>query len=157
MQVSLQSKVYLGTCVAIGAYNAYTNPTHWITVFAFGVLYGTLRGRSDLRTVREGFQTGNNYGMGWTSSKDREVRENAVRSLTDSMPGLMVTALNLLALGLISQRIQWPSGWNPLLEVVICDVATYSFGVHVGTLFQLDILRRDQHPMIQKLLANAVI
>ena len=45
MQVSLQSKVYLGTNVAIEAYFAYSNPKRWMTCFAIGVLAGILIGR----------------------------------------------------------------------------------------------------------------
>jgi hypothetical protein len=157
MHVSLQSTVYLGTCVAINAYAAYSNPTRWITAFAIGVLLGTISGRSELRAARDGYQPGNNMGMGCDAGKDREVRENAVKFLADSMPGLLTTAINLLALGLISQRVHLPSGWNPRIGTYFCDFAAFGFGTFVGALFQLDILRRDQDPKIQELLANTVI
>ncbi len=157
MQVSLQSKVCLVTCVATNAYAAYSNPVRWITAFALGVLLGTIGGRANLRDAREGYQPGNNMGMGWDAGKDKEVREKAVKALTNSMPGLVATAINLLALGLISQRVHVPSGWNPRIGTYFCDFAALGFGTHVGMLFQLDVLRRNLDPGIQNLLAQTTI
>jgi hypothetical protein len=157
MHISAQSIVCLGTCVAINAYAAYSNPVRWITNFALGVLVGTFQGRSYLRAAREGHQPGNNQGLGFDAFRDRVVRENAVKSLANSMPNLLVTAINLLALGLISQRVQLPSGWHPLIGTVICNLAAIRFGAHVGKLFQLDILRNDPNPDIQELLAQRII
>ena len=148
MHVSLQSKFYLGACVAIGAYNAYSNPVHWITSFAVGILAGTIMGRSDLLTARDGYQPGNSYGMGWNKAKDKEARQNAVISLADSMPDLATTAINLMALGLISQKIQLPSRVG---SAIFCIAACY-FGLDIGKLFQLEILRGSRDPYIQELL-----
>ncbi|HEY5259049.1 MAG TPA: hypothetical protein VIJ46_00250, partial [Rhabdochlamydiaceae bacterium] len=78
----------------------------------------------------------------------------AVKSLAGSMPGIVTTAVNLLSLGLISQRVQLPSGWNPRIGTYHCDLTAFGFGAYVGRLFQLDILRKDQDPKIQELLAN---
>ncbi len=157
MQVSLQSTVYLGTCAAINAYAAYSNPVRWVSAFALGVLVGTERGRYYLSAARDGYQPGNNVGMAWNAFTDQEVKEKAVKSLTNSMPGLVLTALNSLALGLINKRVPLPSGWNPLIGVVICDVAVLGFGRSVGKLFQLDILRRNPDLEIQRLLAKTII
>ncbi len=157
MRVSAQSIVCLGTCVAINAYAAYSNPVRWVTTFALGVLLGTGIGRSDLRAAREGHQPGNKMGQGWDAGKDQAIRENAVKSLASSMPGLAITAINLLALGLISQRVQLPSGWDPRIGTYFCDFAAFGLGGHVGELFQLDILRKNLDPKIQELLAQTII
>jgi hypothetical protein len=157
MHVSLQSKVYLGACVVIGAYNAYENPTRWITAFAIGVLAGTISGRSDLCAARDGHQPGNSLGMGWDSCRDQEIIKNAVTSLVNSAPGIFTTAINLLALGLISQKIQLPSNWNPKFKTYFCDFAALKFGYNVGKLFQLEFLCGIKTTEVQQLLADAVI
>ena len=69
MHVSLQSKVYLGTCIAISAYNAYSNPVRWISGLAAGVLWGSFLGHSRLQDARKGHQPGNKQGMGWDGMK----------------------------------------------------------------------------------------
>jgi len=155
MQVSLKSAVYLGTCVAINAYAAYSSPTRWVTAFAIGILTGTFLGHYGVRDAQKGYQPENSQR--WDADKDKRVREKAVKFLADSMPRPLTTAINVLALGLISQRVQLPSGWNPLIGTLICAYATFEFGLHVGMLFQLDVLRRDQDPKIQELLADTVI
>ena len=157
MHVSLQSTVYLSTCVAINAYAAYSNPVPWVTTFVLGVLSGTCIGRFYLRAAREGYEPGNNVGFGWDSVKDREIRANAVGALAYSMPNLLLTAVNLLALGLISQRVQLPSGLDPRIGNFFCIYADAAFGMHVGMLFQLDILRKDPNPKTQELLAQTTI
>jgi len=73
------------------------------------------------------------------------------------MPNLLVTAINLLALGLISQRVQLPSGWDPQIKTFFCAVAAGGFGACVGKLFQLDILQRDTNPDIKSLLDQTTI
>jgi len=75
MQVSLQSTVYLGVCTAINAYAAFSNPVHWVTTFAIGILIGTYYGRSDLRAAREGYQPGNDLGLGFDVFKDQIIRK----------------------------------------------------------------------------------
>src|SRR4051812_33095412 len=106
MRVSAQSIVCLGTCAAINAYVAYSNPVPWVTTFALGVLMGTYYGGSDLRAAQDGYQSGNDMVLGLDPSKDQIIRRNVVNSLASPMPGLVLTAVNLLALGLISQRVQ---------------------------------------------------
>lgn len=158
MRISLQSQICFFTCVAVCAYNAYADPVKWISFLACGVLFGALSGRSDLQTVREGCRPGNNQGFGWDQRKDYEVRENAVKSLTKSMPGLLTTAINLLALGLLYQIVKLPSGWDPRIGTLFCDAAAMAFGWHVGMLLQLDILRKQyHHPLLQKHLKQAII
>jgi hypothetical protein len=157
MHVSLQSTVCLGTCIAINAYAAYSNPVPWVTTFALGVLMGAYHGRSFLQAAREGHQPGNNQGQAFSALNDRVIRQNAVSSLANSMPGLVLTAINLLALGLISQRVQLPSGWDPVIGTIICNYAAVRFGNCVGELFHLDILRKDLDPKIQELLAQRII
>jgi len=157
MQVSLQSTVYLSVCTAINGYAAFSNPVRWITAFVLGVLVGTLHGRSHLRAAREGYQPGNTQGQGWDAIEDRTIREIAVASLASSMPGLVLTAIHLLALGFISKKIQLPSGWDPLIGVCFCDFASFYYGLRVGQLFQLDILQRDTNPDIKRLLAQTTI
>jgi hypothetical protein len=49
MHVSLQSKVYVGTCVAVSAYAAYSDPVRWVTWYAIGVVVGAISGYSDLQ------------------------------------------------------------------------------------------------------------
>jgi hypothetical protein len=95
--------------------------------------------------------------MGWDAAKDKEVKEHAVKTLAHSMPGPVTTTINLLALGLISQRIHVPSGRNPQIGTYFCDFAALDFGADVGMLFQLDILRRDPAPEIQRLLSQTTI
>lgn len=156
MRISLQSHICFFTCVAVCAYNAYANPVRWISFLACGVLFGALSGRSDIQTVREGYQPRN--GFEWNKGKDYEIRENAVKSLTNSMPGLLTAAINLLALGLIYQIVKLPSGWDPRLGTICCDAAAMAFGWHVGMLMQLDILRKkNNHPLIQQHLKQTII
>jgi hypothetical protein len=150
MYVSLQSKVCLGACVVISAYAAYSNPARWLTSFAVGVLLGNFWGHSDLQAAREGH-------FGWGESKDRKVIANAVESLANSMPGLVTTAINLLALGLIWQRVELPSEWDSRMGNYFCNFAALAFGRQIGKLFQLDILRKDQDHQIQNLLDQATI
>src|SRR5260221_5743357 len=125
MRISLQSKVCLGTCVAISAYNAYSNPVRWISFLAGGVLWGMHVGNTNLNAAKKGFNLGhfyatkdlpsNGFVKGWDEAKYQEVRKNAVTSLTNSMPGPVATAINLLALGLISQIVKLPCGLDPRL------------------------------------------
>jgi hypothetical protein len=68
-----------------------------------------------------------------------------------------VTAVNLLALGLISQRVQWPSGWNPLIKKVICAEPGAVSGMITVGLFYLDKLRKSRNPMVQNLLTQTTI
>ena len=65
--------------------------------------------------------------------------------------------INLLALGLISQRVQLPSGWNPRIEVVICSKPGFIFGLIAAAYFYLDKLQKDQNPKLQNLLKQAII
>ncbi len=157
MQISLQSKVYLGTCIAIQAYSVYSNPTRAITCLVLGLLLGTVQGRSELRAAREGHQPGNNMGMGWNEGTDQEVKERAVNALVNSAPGIYTAAINLLALGLLTQKVQIPTSWSPKWGTYFCDFATLNFGAVMGHLFQLDALRKIEDPYVQKLLANTVI
>jgi hypothetical protein len=157
MHISLESKLYLGTCIVAGVYNAYQNPVRWITTFAIGLLIGTSSGRSDLKRARDGDQPGNNMGMGYDEVRDKEIKKEAVLSLASSMPGIVTTAINLLAFGLISKQIQLPSQINPQVGTYFCDFATWYFGYKVGRLFQLEALRGNTDSDIQKQLDQTTI
>ncbi|HEX2578854.1 MAG TPA: hypothetical protein VHK67_00425 [Rhabdochlamydiaceae bacterium] len=157
MQVTLQTKIYFGACLAINIYNAYANPVRSITAFAFGVFAGTWMGQRNLYDAQNGHQTGNNLGMGWNSGQDLEIRKNAVDSLANSMPGLLTTAIQLVALGLITKKIQLPSGWDPRIGTYFCDFAALDLGYAVGNFFQLDILRKSTDRQLQKLLDQTTI
>jgi hypothetical protein len=63
----------------------------------------------------------------------------------------------LLALGLISQKIQLPSGWSPAIEAVIYNLSTINSGTTGAALFYLDKLQKDQNPKIQNLLSQTTI
>lgn len=149
MQVSLQSRIYLGTCVAINVYNAYANPVRWITAFALGVLSGTWTGRRDLYDAQYGQRPGNNLGMGWNATEDFRIRTTAVKSLANSMPGLLTTIIQLIAFGLISQRIPLPAGWDPRIGTFFCNCSDVLYGFTIGRLFHLDILIKDSDAKIQ--------
>jgi hypothetical protein len=154
MQVSLQSTVYLGTCVAINAYAAYSNPARWVTCFALGVLAGTISGRPHLQAAREG----NSNSIVWDADRDQNIREHGVKSLTKHpMPNMLETVITLIALGLISQRDRLPSGWNPNIGFAIGAYAVFLFGSRVTNLYMLNILRRDQNLTIQELLNQTTI
>jgi hypothetical protein len=155
MQVSLQSKVCLATCVAINAYDAYSNYASWVSFFVIGLLRGSYSGSADLQNARQGLDVAENHHH----YKEYETRRwRAVNSLTSSFANIEVTALNLLALGFISQRIQLPSGSVPQAAAFICrGLASLAFSWHVGRLFQLEILQKNQNPKIQKLLDQAII
>jgi hypothetical protein len=156
MQVSLQSKVCIGTCVAVSAYAAYSNPVRWMTCYVVGVLAQMYLRHSDFQAAREGHQPEN--GLTWDADEDQTIREKAVKSLVDlSIPGKVMTAINLLALGVISQRIQLPSGWNPLIEAFICRGPVFTFGTLSVGLFYLDKLQKDQKLEIRNLLAKTTI
>lgn len=155
MQVSLQSKICLGTCVVVSAYAAYSNPMRWITLYALGTLVGVIKDFNTFNAAIKGHQP--DKVDDWDAVKDQEIRENAVKSFTNSMPGIGWTVIHLLALGLISQRVQLPSGWHPLIEVVICSEPGFATGLIGAAFFYLDKLKKDQNPQIQNLLMQAII
>lgn len=144
MQVSLQSAVCLTTCTLISAYSAYSNYLSWVSCFAFGIIWGYNMGQNALEKL--------------DNHPDAQQLNRAVKFLTNSMPDITVTAIHLVALGFISQRIQSPSELGIRLATIFCSgLASLAFGMNVGKLFQLDILRRSENPQIQELLKKAII
>ena len=74
------------------------------------------------------------------------------------MPGIVVTAINLVALGFINQRAHLPSDLNTrLVTIFISGLANLGFGFSIGRLLQLEILNRSENPRIQELLNKAII
>ena len=69
----------------------------------------------------------------------------------------MTTAINLLALGVISQIVQLPSGWNPGIEAAIYNQPAITSGAISAALFYLYRLQKEQDPRIQNLLEQAII
>jgi hypothetical protein len=153
MQVSLQSKVCLATCAAISAYAAYSNPARWVTWYVVSALAETIFCRSDFLAAKEGHKT--EFRCMW--GEDKEIRQKAIKSLANSMPGLVTTAINLLALGVISQIVQLPSGWNPGIEAAIYNQPAITSGAISAALFYLYRLQKEQDPRIQNLLEQAII
>jgi len=140
MQISLQSAVCFTTCAAVSAYSAYSDYLSWVSCFAIGIIWGY------------------NMGQQARAKLDNQPDVQQLKCLTDSMPDMTVTAIHLIALGFISQRIQSPSELGIRLATIFCSgLASLAFGMNVGKLSQLDILRRSENPQIQELLKKAII
>ncbi|HEX4840157.1 MAG TPA: hypothetical protein VFU89_06920 [Rhabdochlamydiaceae bacterium] len=153
MQVSLQSKFYFCACTAINAYAAFSNPIRWISFFALGVLSGALSGYYPRYYAQNAYDSRNRFDQKFKAS----LGENPINLLTLWMPGLRQTAIHLLALGLLSQKIQLPPSWSPQIGRYFCDFAAYKYGFSIGLLYQFNILRKSPDPKIKALLDKTTI
>jgi hypothetical protein len=138
MRISSMSIVYLGINGAVGALNAYANPTRWIAAFAVGVLVGATRGKLAYDTTIHGKALRNDKFGG-------------VQLLLNSMPGVITTIVNLFAM----QLRNFAAGSR--LERYSGDLAAASLGLLFGQLLYLDKLRRSQSPQVMNKLKRAVV
>lgn len=159
MQISFQSGVYLGLNAVIGALSIYntTARDRWITAFAVGVLVGTIISGSALNSGLNGYNPGNSYGMGWNINKDDKTREAGVSHLIDSVPGFFTTAVNTIALAVITKSTDLFEPYGSRYETVITGSSAFLLGYKLGHLFNLDRLRRSSDPNVTKFTAKAVI
>lgn len=159
MEISLKSTFYLGINVVIGAASLYKTPYpyHWLTGFAAGLLAGTFVSSYPLSKAKNGYVPGNNYGMGGDQQKDDEVRAEGIAHFANMMPGFVMTAINAVALAIITKAVQTFEPYGSRYESAITAGSAFTLGHTLGNLFSLDLLRRSKAPELEALLDDLVL
>ena len=108
MLISLQTKCTTACSLVAGAISASLNPTPWLTGFAIGIVAGNLVGTSQEKVLKNGPSHSDMPIIRIVNMFTPINEATAAINLSDALPGLITTGLNLWACALLISKVSLP-------------------------------------------------